>query len=137
MAPQTKHREGGPQGAVEDGDPETKARETLKRKQDREQAKLNAFNDINKVKSAAQEMAEELFEAKHHQQSPAKMQRLAASGSTTEDQLAIPSVERLPYQSCPKCGYDPETLNPGTSNPFSMGFPTTPSLLPPLGSPLE
>ena len=80
--------------------------ETLKRKQDREQAELDAWNDVNKMKSAAQEMAEDLFEAKHSEPSPSKKQRLAGLSATCEEQLAIPSFERLPYQTCPKCGYD-------------------------------
>ena len=80
--------------------------ESQKRKQDREQAELDAFNDIKGVKNAAQEMADDLFEAKHLQESPAKVQRLAGLSSASEEQLAIPSFERLPYQTCPKCSYD-------------------------------
>ena len=80
--------------------------ETQKRKMEREQAELDACNDIKGIKDAAQEMADDLFEAKHFQQSPAKMQRLAGLGSASEEQLAIPSFERLPYQNCPKCNYE-------------------------------
>ena len=80
--------------------------ETQKRKIDREQAELDACNDIKGIKNAAQEMADDLFEAKHFQQSPAKMQRLAGLSSASEERLAIPSFERLPYQNCPKCNYD-------------------------------
>ena len=64
--------------------------ETQKRKIDREQAELDACNDIKGIKNAAQEMADDLFEAKHFQQSPAKMQRLAGLSSASEERLAIP-----------------------------------------------
>ncbi|OLQ12887.1 hypothetical protein AK812_SmicGene3149 [Symbiodinium microadriaticum] len=59
--------------------------ETQKRKIDREQAELDACNDIKGIKNAAQEMADDLFEAKHFQQSPAKMQRLAGLSSASEE----------------------------------------------------
>ena len=59
--------------------------ETQKRKIDRKQAELDACNDIKGIKNAAQEMADDLFEAKHFQQSPAKMQRLAGLSSASEE----------------------------------------------------
>ena len=34
------------------------------------------------------------------------MRRLAGLSSASEERLAIPSFERLPYQNCPKCNYD-------------------------------
>ena len=80
--------------------------ETRKRRMEREQAELDAFNDSQGIKDAAQEMADDLFEAKHLQHSPAKMQRLAGLGSASEEQIALPSFEQLPYQNCPNCNYE-------------------------------
>ncbi|CAE7718530.1 unnamed protein product, partial [Symbiodinium necroappetens] len=77
--------------------------ETQKRKIEREQAELDASNSACSRSSFASgspfwpEMADDLFEAKHFQQSPAKMQRLAGLGSASEEHLAIPSFERLRF----------------------------------------